>query len=97
MKYILILLLLTGCAKTASETAADAALSQVDAVEAQIKKECPATKIDKDMNALRASIKSQLATCEGELARVEGDKVKWQVAFWAVILMIAVHLYRSKF
>ena len=87
---ILLILCLMGCAKTATETAADAALQQVDAVEHQIKKECPTAKIDKDMDALRASIKSELATCELQRAKVESDKVKWQVAFFSLLVIIGV-------
>ena len=90
MRYILIALLLSGCAKTASESAADAALIQVDAVEQSIKKQCPQAKIDKDMNALRADIKSQLRTCEAEQARIHADKVKWETAFFAMLAIVAV-------
>lgn len=94
MKWILIILLLAGCTKTASESAAEAALSQVDAVEQSIKKECPQAKIDKDMDALRANIKSQLRTCESEQARIQSDKNKWQIAFFALLLFVG--LYSAK-
>lgn len=87
---ILCILSLCACAKTATETAADAALSQVDAVEHQIKKECPQAQIDKDMDALRASIKSQLSTCELQRAKIESDKVKWEVAFFSLLIIMAV-------
>lgn len=90
MKYLLIVLLLTGCAKTASESATETALAQVDAVEQAIKKECPQAKIDKDMDALRSSINSQLSTCELEQARIQSDKIKWQTAFWALFLVVGV-------
>lgn len=90
MKYLLIILLLSGCAKTASETAADAALIQVGVVEQAIKKECPQAKIDKDMDALRATITSQLRTCEAEQARIQADKVKWEFAFFALLVIMAV-------
>lgn len=66
MKQLIILLALCACAKTASETAADASLAQTTIIEQQIKKECPAAKIEEPMNALRASIKTQLAACEAE-------------------------------
>ena len=69
MRYFIIILLLAGCAKTASQSATEVALNQVDAVEQAIKKECPQAKIDKDMDALRSSINSQLSTCELEQAR----------------------------
>lgn len=87
---ILLILCLMGCAKTATETAADAALQQVAVVEQQIKKECPEAKIDKSMDALRSSIHSQLATCELQRAKVESDKVKWQVAFFSMLIIVGI-------
>lgn len=90
MRYLLIALLLTGCAKTASQSATEAALAQVDVVEQSIKKECPQAKIDKDMNALRASINSQLSTCEAEQARIQANKTTWQVAFFALLAIIGI-------
>lgn len=71
MKYLLILLLLTGCAKNASKTATETSLHQVNVIEQQIKKECPTAKFDEQMNALRESIKNQLAVCEAEKDALE--------------------------
>lgn len=93
--YLAFILLLCGCAKTATETAADAALQQVAAVEQQIKKECPTAQIDKSMDALRSSINSQLATCELQRAKVESDKEKWRVAFFSLLLVIGVWFGRK--
>ena len=84
------ILLLCGCVKSASQTAAEAALQQVAAVEQQIKKECPTAQIDKSMDALRSSINSQLATCELQRAKVESDKEKWQVAFFGLLLVVGI-------
>lgn len=89
--FLLTLAILFGCAKTAPEVAADAALSQVGAVEQQIKKECPQAKIDKQMDSLRSVIKSQLSSCEAQLAKVEADKAKWQTAFFAVLVVMGVY------
>ena len=71
MKVLLILLLLTGCVKNASESATEASLHQVSIIEQQIKKECPAAKFDDQMNALRDSIKNQLAICEAQKGALE--------------------------
>lgn len=71
IRTILIALLLTGCIKNASETAAEASLSQVDALEQEIKKDCPAVNYGKKMEALRASIKTQLQTCESQKATLQ--------------------------
>ena len=66
MRFLLILLLLTGCVKNASESATEASLNQVSVIEQQIKKDCPTAKFDDQMNALRDSIKNQLSVCEAE-------------------------------
>lgn len=64
--FFLFILCLCGCAKNASETAAEASLSQVNAIEQQIKKDCPTVNYDKQMESLRNSIRTQLATCEAQ-------------------------------
>ena len=74
MKHFTILLILTvliSCAKAPVETATDASLGQVDALEQQIKKDCPTVNYDKQMNALRASINTQLATCEAQMGELK--------------------------
>ena len=60
------ILFLGGCVQNASETAAEASLNQVNVIEKQIKKDCPTLKIDDTLNALRASIKTQLQVCESQ-------------------------------
>lgn len=71
IRVILIALLLTGCVKNASETAAETSLHQVNAIEQQIKKECPTVKIDEPIKALKSSINTQLAVCESQKATLE--------------------------
>lgn len=84
---------LFGCAKNAAETATEASLSQVNAIEQQIKKECPAVKIDKQMNALRDSIKTQLATCEAQKATLQEKNN----TLWVFIIGMLVVIGVSKF
>ena len=64
--FFLFILCLCGCVKTASETATEAALSQVNVINQQIKKECPTAKIDDAITALKATIQNQLSSCEVE-------------------------------
>ena len=72
MKKLFILIpLLTACVQNASETAAETSLHQVNAIKEQIKKECPAAKIDEPIKALKASINTQLAVCESQKATLE--------------------------
>lgn len=97
MKCFTILLfftvLLSACAKTPQESATDAAMAQIGAVEHTIKKECPDAKIDKDMDALRASVQSQLATCESQISVERAKRRTWQVASFALMGLVAILLY----
>ena len=84
--------LLNGCAKTAPETATEAALHQADALEAKIIKECPHTEISVDMMALKYTIKSQLASCEDRLQIYrERNNTLWLV----IIAMVALWLFAN--
>lgn len=90
MKYVLILLLLSGCAKNASESAAETSLHQVSVIEQQIKKECPTAKFDEQMNALRENIKTQLATCETEKGVLRERNNTLLVILIGLVLLIGI-------
>lgn len=68
---LFLFILLYGCAKSPVETATDASLGQVDVLQEQIKKDCPTVNYDKQINALRDSIKTQLATCESQMGQLK--------------------------
>ena len=92
----LFILLLCGCTKTAPESATDAVLAQVGVVEQVIKKDCPAVKIDEQMNALRATVQSQLKSCESKIETVESQRNTWVVVSGGLLLvMIAYFLGKS--
>ena len=94
---LLFILMLCGCAKSAPETATDAVMAEIGAVEQQIKKECPQAKIDKQMDALRASAQSQLKTCEARIETVEAQRNTWVVVSSGLLLvMVAYFLGKSK-
>ena len=94
---VVVLAILGGCAKTATETATDALLTEIGAVEQQIKKECPQAKIDKEMDALRASAQSQLKTCEAQIATVEAQRNTWVVVSGGLVLiMLAYFLGKAR-
>lgn len=84
-------LLLSGCAKTPQEIATDAVLGQVGAVEQAIKKECPEAKISEQINALRATVQSQLATCESQISVERSEKRTWQVIAGGLLLAIVAY------
>lgn len=86
----LFILCLCGCAKNASETAAEASLSQVAALEQQIKKDCPTVNYDKQMESLRNSIKTQLATCEAQKDALKERNNTLLAILVGLIVIIAV-------
>lgn len=91
MKYVLILLLLSGCAKSAPETATEAVLAQIDVVEQKVKQECPQAQIDKETDALRATVHSQLKTCEQRIDTVEAERNTWVVVAVGLIIVILAY------
>lgn len=92
MKRMMILLFLCGCdGKTPMQNATDSALQQLDAIEHSIKPECKSASTDKQIDALRTTIKSQLSTCELEVERITADKKRWQTI--SVMLLIIITFY----
>lgn len=96
-KIVILAFLLNGCAKDAMETATESSLNQVSAIEAQIKKECPQAKIDKEMDALRASINTQLAICESQKATLqERNNTLWVILFGILVVFIVAKWEKIK-
>lgn len=91
MRYLLMILLLCGCAKTASQTITESALQQVNAIEQAITAECKTTAVTSQINTLRDTIKSQLSACELEKQKITADKIRWKTT--AVLLMIIIAVY----
>lgn len=89
--FLIITVLLNGCAKTAPESATEALLVQIGAVEQQIKKECPQAKIDKQMDALRSSAESQLKSCESRVETVQAQRNTWVVVSGALFLIMVAY------
>ena len=91
MRYLLMFLLLCGCAKTASQTITESALQQVNNIEQAITAECKTTAVTSQINTLRDTIKSQLSACELEKQKITADKIRWETT--AVLLMIIIAVY----
>lgn len=93
-KLITILAIITAaCTQTAPEMATEAALNQVSAVEAKIKKQCPQADIDRDIIALQSSIKSQYASCE---ERLQTYRERNNTLIVIIIGMIVVFLAKQR-
>lgn len=88
---------LTGCAKTASETATEAALSQTAALHQQIKKECPTVNFDTSINALKSTITNQLASCEAEKGRLrEKNNTLLAILIGLISVIVVVKWFKIK-
>lgn len=101
MKRFIFLLIfatiLNSCAKSASETATEAALAQTGAIYQTIKKECPAAKIDEQIAALKATIQNQLASCEAEKGKLrERNNTLLAILIGLIAVIIAVNWVKIK-
>lgn len=89
--------LLNGCAKSASETATEAALAQTGAIYQTIKKECPTAKIDEQITALKATIQNQLASCEAEKGKLrERNNTLLAILIGLIAIIVAVNWVKIK-
>lgn len=90
-KIVILAILLNGCAKTASESIADAAHQQLNAIEQSIKPECMTAATAKQIKALHTTITSQLSNCELAQSKLKSDITKWQViaiALFGLVLLL---------
>lgn len=87
-----LVLLLSGCAKTATETVADAAMQQANTLEELIKKECPMVDIAKKIQPLKTTIKAQLATCESEKEALRSDARLWKVVAFSLFCFMMLYI-----
>lgn len=96
-KIIILGVLLTACAKTASETATEAAMQQADAIQQTIAKECPAAKIDGSILALKTTIKTQLGACEVEKGRLrERNNTLLAILIGLIAIIVAFNWAKIK-
>lgn len=97
MKILLVLLLLSGCAKSASETATEAALAQTESIYQQIKKECPTAEINAPIAALKATIENQLASCVAEKGQLkERNRTLLAILIGLIAIIVAVNWVKIK-
>lgn len=95
--FAFLLITLCSCAKTASETATEAALAQTVAIHQQIKKECPAAKIDEPIAALKATITNQLAACHAEKGKLkERNNTLLAILCGIIAIIVAVNWVKIK-
>lgn len=95
--FAILTVLLSGCAKTASQSATEAALHQTEAIHQQIKKECPTAKIDEPIASLKEIIETQLASCEAEKGKLqERNNTLLAILIGLVAIIVAINWAKIK-
>lgn len=93
---IILTALLNGCAKpSASESIANSATNTVNALEQTLSKDCATDAIKSQITAVKSQINAITEACESEKAQIKADKVKWQTAFFGLLLAIAVFIIKK--
>lgn len=92
---IVLLFLLSGCAKNASESATDTSLNNLHVIQHKIDKECPRADFTAEIMALESSIKNQLAVCETEKGNLR-EKNNTLLAILIGLIALIVVKYWNK-
>jgi len=92
----MILPILTACTQaTPSQSIADGAIQQATAIEQSLSKECATSAIKTQIQAIKTQITAITQTCETEKTEIRADKIKWQTAFFGLLLAIVVFVIRK--
>lgn len=89
------LFLLSGCAKNASESAADTSLNNLHVIQHKIDKECPKADFTAEIMALESSIKNQLAVCETEKGNLREKNNTLLAILVGLLALIAVKYWNK--
>lgn len=94
---IFLLICLAGCTRntSATETIADSAQQSLNTITNTLKPACKTEAIENQINATQASIKAMVKACESEKDAIIQEKIRWQWAFFALAIIIAIHVGRK--
>lgn len=93
---ILLCLVLSACGgQSASNTIADSAISTATALEQTLPAECATSAVKTQIQAIKTQITAISQACEAEKAQIRSDKIKWQTAFWGLLVAVAVFVLRK--
>ncbi len=99
MKTIAIALmgcLLCACsAKTPTQTATDAAIQAIDALEQSIAPECKTASVDKQITALRTQVENTVTYCETEKQVLQLEKDRLLLVLFFMTVVIGVYITRK--
>lgn len=96
MRFLIIFLLLTGCAETtATDSVIKSVYSQIDAIEQSLTPDCATDGIKANLGALKTQIQTVENTCKVDIDKVKQERIKWQVAFFSLLVIIGVFILKK--
>ncbi|MEE1227237.1 MAG: hypothetical protein UHM08_09070 [Bacteroidales bacterium] len=92
----ILLISLNGCAKpSASENITNSAINTAEALENSLPSNCNTKAIKSQITAIKTQITAISQSCETEKNAIKADKVKWQTAFFGLLLAVVVFILKK--
>lgn len=73
----------------------DSTTNSVIALEKSLPKECATKSINAQITAIKTQINTIGSVCEVEKAEIRQEKIKWQTAFWGLLIAIAAYILKK--
>lgn len=90
-KYIGLIaaLVCMGCAsKSATDSISESVAQQIVALKESLPVECQTRAIYSQIDAIESSKNSMVQSCKADVAKVEAQRDKWMIAFFAIVLVL---------
>jgi len=91
---LLLCCLLCCCGRTSvTNSVVDTVNTSIVALEESLSKECKTKSIETQIDNIKKQVRLFSDACDTDVASVRADKVKWQTAFWGLVIIIASWLF----
>lgn len=97
MKKFVLLLLLSGCALSATDTAVKSTQDSLTVLEKSLTVDCKSELVNASLRSIKSQIDTIQTTCQAELSEVRAEKRLWQVLFGATAILILAYIGRKLF
>lgn len=93
--FLLCFILCSCGGHSATNDAVESTTNSVVALEKSLPKECATESINAQITAIKTQINTIGSVCEMEKAEIRKEKVKWQTAFWGLLVVIAAYIIKK--
>lgn len=80
---------------TATNELVNAANNSVVALEKTLPGECATESVKTQIHAIKTQITAIESVCETEKESINKDKIKWQMAFWGLLVVVGAYLIKK--